>query len=250
MQKIITTVVAVLMMTGMGLGQSDTMYVYETGSPVYKRAVARIDSIIFYKAAGKVTDIDGNVYKTVEIGTQTWMAENLKVEHYRNGDAIPNVTDTTAWGGLTSGAYCWYNNDSAANSGYGAMYNWYAAADPRNIAPSGWHVPTDAEWTTLINYLGGAAVAGGKMKEAGTDHWSAPNSGATNESGFTALGGGYRYTDNGSFRQLTLDGDWWSATEVDAPYAMFRNIYYNEASSGRYYYKKQNGFSIRCVKDL
>jgi uncharacterized protein (TIGR02145 family) len=249
MKKIITSIAIVIVIAFFCKAQSDTMYIYQTGSAVYKRAVSQIDSVIFYKATGTVTDIDGNVYATLQIGTQTWMVENLKVKHYRNGDPIPNVEDTTAWGTLSSGAFCWYNNDSSNNVTYGKMYNWFAVADIRNIAPDGWHVPTDAEWTILINYLGNANIAGGKMKETGTLHWYSPNAGATNESGFTALPGGYRYTDNGSFRQMGYDGDWWSRTEVDANFAWFRNIYYNFASSGRYYYKKENGFSVRCVMD-
>lgn len=137
-----------------------------------------------------VTDYDGNVYQTVLIGDQCWMMENLKVTHYRNGDPIPHVTDGVTWGNLTSGAYCNYNNDEGNVATYGRLYNWYAVDDSRNIAPAGWHVPSDAEWQTLVDYLGGDAVAGGKMKEAGTTHWASPNTGATNESGFTALPGG------------------------------------------------------------
>jgi len=239
----------VLMMSPVLKAQTDNMYVYNTASSYCKRTVTQTDSVIFRKSAGTLTDIDGNVYKTIAIGNQVWMAENLKVRHYSNGDPVPNVRDTTAWGALTSGAYCWYNNDSLSNSGYGMMYNWFAAADSRNIAPAGWHVPSDAEWTVLMNYLGNSNIAGGKMKEAGTSHWFSPNTGGTNESGFTALPGGYRYTDNGSFRKLGCDGDWWSTTAVDTTYAFFRNIYYNDASSGRYYYNKQNGFSIRCLMD-
>jgi uncharacterized protein (TIGR02145 family) len=137
-----------------------------------------------------VTDIDGNIYHTVTIGTQVWMVENLKTTKYRNGDPIPNVTGN-AWAALTTGAYCWYNNDAATyKATYGALYNWYAVADSRNIAPTGWHVPTDAEWTTLTTFLGGESVAGGKLKETGTNHWTSPNTGATNETGFTALPGG------------------------------------------------------------
>ena len=248
--KKIFIAITMLISTVMSEAQTDTMYIYYTGSPVYKRAVSKIDSVIFYKAQGTVKDVDGNIYKTVQIGNQTWMVENLKVRHYQNGDPVDNITDTTAWGILTSGAFAWYNNDSSNNSTYGVLYNWYGATDSRKIAPAGWHVPSDAEWGELINYLGNASFAGGKMKEAGTAHWNSPNTGATNESGFTALPGGYRYTDNGSFRQMGKDADWWSTSEVDATYAWFRNIYYDGAESGRYYYKKQNGFSIRCVMDM
>jgi uncharacterized protein (TIGR02145 family) len=248
MKKFITAVI-VLVTAALSHAQTDTMYIYQAGSPVYKRAVSKIDSVIFYQAQGTVTDVDGNVYRTLKIGTQTWMVENLKVRHYRNGDPVPNVSDTAAWGSLTTGAFSWYDNDSSNHGTYGILYNWFAATDSRNIAPEGWHVPTDVEWTILVNYLGGAAAAGGKMKETGTGHWNAPNTGATNESGFNALPAGYRYADNGSFRQLGRDADWWTATQVDAAYAWFRNIYYDAASTGRYYYNKQNGFSIRCVMD-
>jgi uncharacterized protein (TIGR02145 family) len=247
--KDIKVIVVILFLAVTAKAQSDTMYVFHTGSPVYKRALSQIDSVIFYKAPGTVTDNDGNIYQTIQIGNQTWMTENLKVRHYRNGDPIPNITDTAVWSTDTTGAFCWYSNDSSNNATYGCMYNWYAVADTRNIAPVGWHVPDDAEWTTLVNYLGNSNVAGGKMKETGTAHWFSPNTGATNESGFTALPGGYRYTDNGSFRQTGYDGDWWSTTEEGGPYAWFRNIYYNSATSGRYYYKKQNGFSVRCLMD-
>ncbi len=231
------------------LPQTDTMYIYYTGSAVYKRPVSKIDSVIFYRATGTVTDVDGNVYHTVQIGTQTWMVENLKVSHYRNGEPIPEVTDTTEWGTITTGAFCWYDNDSMYEETYGKMYNWFAVTDTRGIAPVGWHVPSDAEWTTLVNFLGGTNTAGGSMKETGTSHWSPPNTGATNASGFTALPGGYRYTDNGSFRKMGNDADWWSSTAVDASYAWFRNIYFDFATCGRYYYNKQNGFSVRCVRD-
>lgn len=249
MRKVIMVIMVILMITGLSKAQSDTMYIYYTGSAVYKRAISQVDSVIFYKANGTVTDIDGNVYPTLQIGTQIWMVENLKVKHYRNGDPIPNVSETAAWTALISGAWCWYNNDSSNRATYGAMYNWYAVSDSRILVPAGWHVPTDAEWETLITYLGNENIAGGKMKEADTSQWHSPNTGATNSSGFTALPGGYRYTDNGSFRQMGYDADWWSSTEVDSAYAWFRNIYYNAASSGRYYYNKQNGFSIRCVMD-
>jgi uncharacterized protein (TIGR02145 family) len=142
-----------------------------------------------------VTDGDGNVYNTVTIGTQIWMKGNLKTMKFNYGTSIPNVTDNTTWAGLTSAAYCWYNNDAATyKTTYGALYNWYAvdvaSNDGKNVCPAGWHIPSDAEWTTLTDYLGGASVAGSKLKETGTTHWLSPNTGATNESGFTALPGG------------------------------------------------------------
>ena len=165
-----------------------------------------------------MTDIDGNTYQTVKIGNQWWIAENLNVTHYQNGDAIPNVTDSAAWWGLTSGAYCNYNNDAANVAVYGRLYNWYAVHDSRNIAPAGWHVPSDAEWQTLVDYLGGDPVAGGKMKEAGTTHWISPNTGATNESGFSGLPGGYRHTD-GYYYDISYSASFWTFTESDSGYA-------------------------------
>ena len=194
-----------------------------------------------------VTDFDGNVYNTVTIGTQVWVVENLKTTRYRNGDAIPNITDTTAWAAQTTGAYCWYNNDATANKDYGLLYNWYAVTDNRNIAPVGWHVPTDAEWTTLTDYLGGMTIAGGKMKETGTTHWYSPNAGATNSSGFTALPGGA--LGGTTFSEVGIYGIWWSSTASVASFAWFRDLYYSNANVIRNYTHNQYGFSVRCVRD-
>jgi uncharacterized protein (TIGR02145 family) len=197
---------------------------------------------------GKVTDIDGNVYQTVTIGTQVWMAENLKVTHYRNGEAIPNITNATTWSGLTTGAYCEYNNDINNVATYGRLYNWYSAVDSRNIAPAGWHVPSDAEWQTLVDYLGGSSVAGGKMKEAGTTHWFSPNTGATNESGFSGLPGGYRVS-SGTYYSIGYLAHFWSSTEYNSSSAWFRYLYYDGSEVARLYYNKRDGFSVRCVRD-
>jgi uncharacterized protein (TIGR02145 family) len=169
-----------------------------------------------------VTDTDGNVYHTVTIGTQTWMAENLKVTKYRNGDTIPNVTDTTEWYNLSTGAYCDYENTASNSSVYGKLYNWYALADSRNIAPAGWHVASDAEWTTLTTFLGGEV--GGKLKEKGTAHWLSPNEGATNETGFTALPAGCRGSV-GYFYYLGSYAYFWSSTEYNGSYAWLRVLY-------------------------
>jgi uncharacterized protein (TIGR02145 family) len=206
---------------------------------------------ITFKTNTKVTDIDGNIYNTVTIGTQTWMVENLKTTKYRNGEAIPNVTDDASWESLTSGGYCWYNNDAATyKAAFGALYNWYAVADSRNVAPTGWHVPTDGEWTTLTNYLGGTSVAGGKLKEDGPSHWLAPNTGATNSTGFTALPGGCR--GGGIFTAVGDYGYWWSSKAIDKPNTWSRNLglYNNGAYVYRYNgYPLQDGFSVRCIKD-
>jgi len=208
---------------------------------------------------GTMTDIDGNVYQTIKIGDQWWMAENLKVTHYRNGDSIPNVTDAGEWQGLSMGAYCSYDNDEGQVSTCGRLYNWYAANDNRNIAPEGWHIPSDEEWKQMEMYLGMSQAEadgegyrgtneGGKLKEAGTIHWFGPNIGATNESGFTALPGGYRYTIN--FHDKGHYAGFWSSTENDShDKAWWRGLYRNLANVGRGSNNKQDGFSVRCVKD-
>jgi uncharacterized protein (TIGR02145 family) len=195
-----------------------------------------------------VTDIDGNVYHTVTIGTQTWMVENLKVTRYRNGDTIPNVTDGTEWSSLTTGACCDYENTASNGAVYGKLYNWYSVSDSRNIAPTGWHVPSDAEWTTLTTFLGGEAVAGGKLKERWTPHWKSPNKGATNETGFTALSGGYR-AGGGSFEHLRSHGYWWSSSQYDAAGAWNRFLHYDNAHVGHSGDYNSTGFSVRCLQD-
>jgi uncharacterized protein (TIGR02145 family) len=196
-----------------------------------------------------VTDIDGNIYQTIKIGTQVWMAANLKVTRYRNGDAIPNVTVNTTWGSLSYGAYCNYNNDTSNTETYGCLYNWYSITDSRNIAPEGWHVPSDGEWQTLVDYLGGDAVGGGKMKEAGTSHWASPNLDATNESGFTALPGGYRYDGNGVFGHMGYDASFWSSSDGRDGCAWYRNLGFGISGVYRYGNFKQGGLSVRCVMD-
>jgi uncharacterized protein (TIGR02145 family) len=205
------------------------------------------------KTYGTMTDQDGNVYKTIAIGTQTWMAENLRTTRYRDGTSIPNVTDNTAWRNLTTGAYCNYNNTKSADTiaTYGRLYNWYAATDSLNIAPTGWHVPTDVEWTKLTTYLylGGEIVAGGKMKEAGMTHWESPNIGATNESGFTGLPSGFRLEDSGGFSNLGYNSFYWSSTQCDFNSAWFYNLEYIYAGYNRACYPKGLGYSVRLVMD-
>lgn len=196
------------------------------------------------------TDYDGNNYTTVTIDKQTWMVENLKVTHYRNGDPISNVTDNVVWTALSTGAYCDYNNTSSNSDIYGRLYNWFAVSDIRNIAPTGWHVPTDTEWTTLSSYLGGNSIAGGKMKA--TTGWKSPNTGATNESGFTALPSGYRYGyGDGTFGFLTTDAIWRSSTSCDISRAWSSSMYYHHANfylDCQYSYKT-DGNAIRLIKD-
>ncbi|MEI6753331.1 MAG: fibrobacter succinogenes major paralogous domain-containing protein [Paludibacter sp.] len=207
--------------------------------------------------AGGLYDIDGNLYHTVTIGTQTWMVENLKTTTYNDGTSIPNVTDPTAWSALATPAYCWYNNDAATyKNTYGALYNWYTV-NTGKLAPTGWHVPTDAEWTILENYVSAHLGASGSVAKAlaATTNWtSSTTTGApgniltiNNSSGFTALPGGYRSNyglgDAGNF------GYWWSSTEYSAGNAWVRYLYDGSGYLGRYYGSKYNGFSVRCVRD-
>ncbi len=196
-----------------------------------------------------IIDADGNIYHTVTIGAQTWMVENLRTTKYNDGTSIPLVTDATEWAGLTTAAYCWYNNYPIINKPtFGALYNWYAV-NTGKLAPSGWHVPTFDDWATLTTYLGGDQVAGGKLKETGTSLWANPNIGATNESGFTALPGGNR-TYSGLFANVNELGVWWGATELNPLYDAWMLIIYNNYNLViRDTEFKQNGFSVRCVKD-
>ncbi len=197
-----------------------------------------------------ITDIDGNVYHTVAIGTQTWMVENLKTTKYRNGDYIPNVTEYGSWSGLTTGAYCNYNNIDSNVATYGRLYNWYAVIDNRKISPFGWHVPTDSEWIVLINYLGGASVAGGKLKETGIVHWASPNNGADNTSGFTALPGGCCYFNSKTFYNINNSGYWWSTTELAKVSALYMGVGSDGSGAGCASSNgKRAGFSVRCIKD-
>jgi len=199
-----------------------------------------------------ISDREGNVYKIVTVGTQVWMAENLKSTKYNDGTSIPNVTASTSWGALTTGAYCDYGNVASNSSTYGRLYNWYvgASSNAKNVCPTGWHVPSDVEWTTLTTYLGGVSVAGGKVKEAGTSHWLSPNTGATNTTGFTALPSGTRdYL--GTFGTLKTYGCWWTATQASAStIGWYRIVSYNNASVTRSDgIGKKAGLSIRCVKN-
>lgn len=196
-----------------------------------------------------------NMPDFISIGNQIWTTKNLNVNHYSNGDVIPQVVNSTVWTQLTTGAWCWYNNDSATYAAtYGRLYNWYAVNDPRGLAPQGWHVPSDNEFLTLINYLGTEVVAGGKMKETGTIHWNSPNIDASNSSGFTGLPGGYRSADYATFKDVGRIGLWWSSTDYSTGAAMYP--YYLDASNGGIFknyqstiYFKNTGLSIRCVKN-
>jgi uncharacterized protein (TIGR02145 family) len=195
-----------------------------------------------------VKDIDGNVYTTVTIGGKTWMVENLKTTRYSNGDLIANVSDNTAWVGLTTGAYCNYDNNTANASTYGRLYNYYAVNDSRALAPKGWHIATDDEWLELETALGGWRIAGGPLKETGTAHWASPNTGATNSSKFTALPGGVRKND-GPFNVLGTAGYWWTATEFNSANAWVHTMDYSYTEVYSLYIPKRIGCAVRCVKN-
>jgi len=186
----------------------------------------------------------------VTVGTQVWMAKNLNVTHYRNGDPIPNVTDGAQWYGLTSGAYCDYGNDPNNAATYGRLYNWYAVTDSRGLAPQGWHVPSDAKWQTLISNLGGRDAAGSNMKETGNSHWLTDNSDATNASGFTALPGGYRTTGiQASFMYMGYFAKFWTSATSPFPIMYYLNSAMTQCVQDYNNCGKMYGFSVRCIKD-
>ena len=198
---------------------------------------------------GTLTDIDGNIYKTIVIGTQTWMADNLRTTRYNDGRKITNIPYNTVWIATTTPAYCWYQNEINYKDYTGALYNWHVL-DSGNVCPSGWHIPSDSEWKILTDYLGGELVAGGKIKEAGLKHWDPPNEGATNSSGFTSLPGGQRLDSDGTFVGLTYYDTWWTSTEVN----YLKPYYRNDAWSNTQVYRgggglKTMGRGIRCLKD-
>lgn len=246
MKTIITLCLTILLVSNLLVGQ-DTLYIYQSGQVVSKRAITDIDSIVFYNT---VKDVDNNVYKTITIGNQIWMAENLKTTKYKNGTAIPKVTDAMVWSGLTTPAYCWYNNDSSTyyTNKYGALYNWYTV-NTGNLCPTGWHVPTNAEWTTLITYLGGENITGGRLKENGTTHWYSPNTEATNEKGFTALPAGWRNDGSSSFYFVGYGTLWWSDTQNGVNSALRIGISNDSDNVFRSDETFQFGLSVRCVKD-
>lgn len=217
-------------------------------------AAEPIDKVLFIEKMDDFIDSrDGEIYNIIKIGTQIWMAENLKATHYSNGDDIPNIIEGGQLSGFTIGAYCWYNNDISWKDAYGALYNWYAVVDSRELCPDGWHTPADAEWTILTDYLGGENIAGGKMKSTRTvpdahPRLDSPNTGATNESGFSGLPGGTR-NDYGTFYSHGRYGYFWSSSEASSNYAWTRSLFYHSSNVFRFNANKQHGFSVRCLRD-
>ncbi len=195
-----------------------------------------------------LSDIDGNDYLSVLIGSQWWMSENLRVSHFNDGTLIPNVTDDEEWIALNIPAWCNYENIQVNENVYGKMYNWFAVNNARGLCPIGWHEPSDEEFNTLVDLLGGGAIAGGKLKLPGSQYWVNPNTDATNESGFSALPGGSRNASNGAFATIGTRGNFWSSTE-SAETAWTRILANNSAIVSRLNYSKLLGLSVRCIKD-
>lgn len=211
-------------------------------------AVVLFSPILFSQELtyGTVTDYDWNVYKTIQIGTQTWMAENLKTTSFNNGEQIANVSNIEIWPAYTLDAFCWYNNDVAFKNNYGALYNWYAI-NTGKLCPTGWHVPSSEELAALIEFLGGESNAGRKLKETGSVHWLTPNTGADNGSGFSALPGGWLHM--GEFNSFRSAGYWWSSTGSDAGRASFMIIQTGSDAATLEDDSRTIGISVRCIKD-
>ena len=194
-----------------------------------------------------IIDVDGNTYKTVKIGNQIWMAENLKTSKYSDGTKIPNITDKSQWSNLKTGAWVFYNNDTSNNAKYGKLYNWYAVNHitngNKNICPDGWHVPSNSEWQILKDYLGGSSVAGSKMKEFGIINWNTPNKDATNTSLFTGLPNGYR-DYNGGYNQVGSKGYWWTSDESLNEFVSYSYLQFDIPSSYSYF----NIYTIKQFK--
>ncbi len=200
---------------------------------------------------GTMTDQDGNIYKTIHINGQTWMAENLRTTKYRNGDAIPQITDNTTWASLTTGAFCNYKNTENIDTiaSYGRLYNWFSISDSRKLAPLGWHVATNTDWHLLINLLNGDGIAGTKLKEISNLHWYRTNKNATNESGLTILPSGLRDPSIGNFCCMGSKGILWSSTQADDSYAWIISVDNYSNNCNRISNHMKYGYAIRCVKD-
>jgi len=208
----------------------------------------QIESTDFSLIENNYEAILSKPFPFVAICSQIWMTKNLDVVTYRNGDRIPQVSDPSQWASLTTGAWCYYNNDPAMGVIYGKIYNWYAVNDPRGLAPDGWHIPTDAEWMSLVSCVGGSNFAGDNLKEAGTIHWTSPNIDANNSSGFTGLAGGLR-GGNGAYINLGNNAEWWTSTEYNIEDAWDRSLSYNNSYISRNNRNKENGYYVRCLRD-
>jgi uncharacterized protein (TIGR02145 family) len=247
----------------LNLSKTSNQYLFRiTGENIecYEQTITLLaNKVLNITVIRTVTDIDGHVYRTVKIGDQWWMAENLKVTQYRNGDPISQIIDHTEWIRVTTGAYCNYGNDTSNVSTYGRLYNWYAIDDERGLAPKGWHVPSDEEWKQLEIVLGMSraeaddegwrgSIGGGKLKQAEILYWQSPNTGATNESGFSALPGGYRLSVYGKFSSMGNYAYFWTATSSGDDVAWSRSLNANSSAVGRSRGSRNYGFSVRCIR--
>ena len=242
---------------------AQNLYIHKTDGNTVDIPLNQIDSITFTNGGGgtgfecgssTVNDIDGNVYNTVLIGSQCWLGKNLKTTKFSDGSDIPQVTDNTVWDTLTMPGFGWYDNNQSNKEPYGGLYNWYAvdiaSNGGKNICPEGWHVPSDEEWTALTDFLGGTGAAGGKLKEVGTAHWNDPNSAATNETGYSALPGGYRES-TGNYVRMGYLGRWWT-TDIHPSFpfsSYYRAMSNSSASVSEHFMTQKYGFSVRCLKD-
>jgi uncharacterized protein (TIGR02145 family) len=256
----------VFLLTVLRVTAQTNMDIYFTNGTVTHIPVNTIDSISYSISGGPcptglttIVDYDGNIYDVVTIDNQCWTQQNLQVSHYKNGATIPTGISDLQWSTLTSGAYAIYNSVGANNTVYGKLYNWYAVAYPAGLCPAGWHVSTESDWNKMTHYLdffadtsctgcASSASAGGALKEINTAHWSSPNAGATNNSGFTALPGGLR-TDQGIYGSLTHYGYWWTSTSYATTVAHYHYLWNDSSELYHYDNSKNNGYSVRCVKD-
>lgn len=242
MKKIIYTILSITMLTACKKESSNSSTNPTNGT-----------STAIAKYGNGITDVEGNKYKTVIIGTQEWMGENLKVSKYSDGSAITNGTDDYVWNNNKNGAWCNYDKDISNNLKYGKLYNWNVTSPTmngnKNVCPSGWHVPTNEEWKILTNYLGGDNIAaGGKLKEEGVSSWNSPNTDATNSSLFSALPGGGRYSD-ANFGGIGSKGYWWSSSEYSTDGAWYLLLNRSTGVEEVSYEVKKYGLSVRCLKD-
>ncbi len=232
-------------LTGLSM---DTLY-YARAYAINEKGIAYGNEVSFHTNPVIAIDYDGNIYHAVKIGNQEWLKENLRVTHYRNGDEIPNISSILVWRTILTG-WSYYDNNANNDPAYGKLYKFNTITDQRNICPEGWHIPSVEEWNGLLEYLGGADSAGGKMKEKGLEHWQDENVGATNESGFTALPGGFRDSD-GNFNKLGIIGVWWSSDQstINPENASYIFIYNSLALAKIEEIPMNYGLSVRCIRD-
>ena len=248
--------ISALLLNAIFLNAQTIMNIHRNNGTVITIPINTIDSITYTNGVngiisnpGSGVTFNGYAYSSIILGNgQEWMAENLRTNKYANGDTIPNVTNNSQWAGLSSGAWAHYNNNNQYENPYGKLYNWYAVVDARNLCPSGWHIPSQSEWNILTNYLGGSNVAGGKLKITGTQYWDIPNTGATNDIGFSAVGGGLKYM-SGIPTSINQYGNWWSSTSNSGT-PWYIGLYNSSAYCGQANFPDPAyGMSVRCIKD-